>query len=97
MSVAFNKETDHAVTYFNPLVPQNASMPLEIDGMQVRLRLASLPAHQGFDVVMRLLAIAQEGTQTLEELGYRSSQVAMFKKAIHMPWVKRKKNLIFEL
>ncbi len=25
-SVAFNKETDYAVTHFNPLVPQNASM-----------------------------------------------------------------------
>ncbi|MCC2666635.1 MAG: epsE 2, partial [Gammaproteobacteria bacterium] len=29
-SVAFNKETDHATSHFNPLVPQDASMPLKI-------------------------------------------------------------------
>ena len=52
-SVAFNKETDHNITHFNPLVPQNASMPLMIDDREIRLRLASLPAHGGFDVVMR--------------------------------------------
>ncbi len=28
-SVAFNKETDHNITHFNPLVPQNASMPVD--------------------------------------------------------------------
>lgn len=84
-SVAFNKETDHSITHFNPLVPQNASMPLEIDGKQVRLRLASLPAHSGFDVVMRVLTIGDDHIQTLEDLGYPADQIALIKKAIQMP------------
>ena len=31
-------------------------MPIDVEGRQIRLRLARLPAHQGFDVVMRILA-----------------------------------------
>jgi type II secretory ATPase GspE/PulE/Tfp pilus assembly ATPase PilB-like protein len=31
-SVAFNKETDHATSHFNPLIPQDASMPLKMNG-----------------------------------------------------------------
>lgn len=84
-SVAFNKETDHSITHFNPLIPQNASMPLEIGDQLVRLRLASLPAHGGFDVVMRILTVGDDKTQTLEELGYPPEQLALIKKAIEMP------------
>jgi type II secretory ATPase GspE/PulE/Tfp pilus assembly ATPase PilB-like protein len=85
-SVAFNKETDHNITHFNPLVPQNASMPLLIDDREVRLRLASLPAHGGFDVVMRLLTTAEHEVPTLEQLGYLPEQVALLKRALHMPY-----------
>lgn len=85
-SVAFNKETDHNITHFNPLVPQNASMPLMIDDREVRMRLASLPAHGGFDVVMRLLTTAEHEVPTLEQLGYLPEQVAMLKRALHMPY-----------
>ncbi len=85
-SVAFNKETDQASTHFNPLIPQNASMPLQIDGRKVRLRLASLPAYQGFDVVMRLLTTADEKVPTLQELGYSDQQVELIKRAISMPY-----------
>jgi type II secretory ATPase GspE/PulE/Tfp pilus assembly ATPase PilB-like protein len=84
-SVAFNKETDHAITHFNPMVPQNASMPLEIDGENVRLRLASMPAHGGFDVVMRILTAGDEKIQSLEELGYPPEQIALIKKASSLP------------
>lgn len=84
-SVAFNKETDHAITHFNPLVPQNASMPLDLDGKNVRLRLASLPAHGGFDVVMRVLTTSDDKVQTLGELGYAKEQVALIKKAVQLP------------
>lgn len=84
-AVAFNKETDNAVSHFNPLIPQNASMPLQIDDREVRLRLASLPAQGGFDVVLRILTIADETILSLEKLGYSSSQIAMIKKAIAMP------------
>jgi type II secretory ATPase GspE/PulE/Tfp pilus assembly ATPase PilB-like protein len=85
-SVAFNKETDHNITHFNPLVPQNASMPLMIDDKEIRLRLASLPSHGGFDVVMRLLTTADHEVPTLAQLGYLPEQVDMLKRALHMPY-----------
>jgi len=84
-SVAFNKETDHAITHFNPLIPQSASMPLVIEGREVRLRLSSLPAHGGFDLVMRLLDTTDEKIPTLEELGYKKIQKEIIEKAAGMP------------
>jgi general secretion pathway protein E len=84
-SVAFNKETDYAVTHFNPLVPQNASMPLAIDGHHIRLRLASMPSHGGFDVVLRILTTGEEKIDTLESLGYTNEQIKLIKRAISMP------------
>lgn len=85
-SVAFNKETDHATQHFNPLVPQNASMPLDVEGTFVRLRLASAPAHGGFDVVMRILSVGEvEFTPTLEQLGYTRDQIYVIRRAIRMP------------
>lgn len=84
-SVAFNKETDHASTHFNPLVPQNAAMPLVIDGRPMRLRLASLPAHGGYDVVMRLLPIADNSIQSLAELGYHGWQIKELKSIVNQP------------
>jgi type II secretory ATPase GspE/PulE/Tfp pilus assembly ATPase PilB-like protein len=84
-AVAFNRETDHNITHFNPLVPQTASMPMHVEGQEVRLRLASLPAHGGFDVVLRLLATGSEHEWTLSELGYTDDQVALIRRAIQMP------------
>jgi general secretion pathway protein E len=84
-SVAFNKETDHAVSHFNPMVPQSASMSLRIDGHDVRLRLASLPAHHGFDVVLRVLTVGEDNLLPLKDLGYRDDQIQLLTKAIHMP------------
>lgn len=85
-SVAFNKETDHATSHFNPLVPQDASMPLSIHGKEIRLRLASMPAHGGFDMVMRILATGEERLKTLEELGYTKNQVDIIKMAMKLPF-----------
>jgi len=85
-SVAFNKETDHATSHFNPLVPQDASMPLKMRGKDIRLRLASVPAHGGFDMVMRILATGEERNKTLEELGYTQKQVEIIKMAIKLPF-----------
>lgn len=85
-SVAFNKETDHATSHFNPLVPQDASMPLKIQGKDIRLRLASVPAHGGFDMVMRILATGQEKTSSLEELGYIPQQIDIIKMAMKLPF-----------
>lgn len=85
-SVAFNKETDHATAHFNPLVPQDASMPLNIDNKMIRLRLASVPAHGGFDVVMRILSTGDEASKvTLEDLGYTAEQVYIIRRAVQMP------------
>ena len=85
-SVAFNKETDDAITHFNPFVPQSASMPLLIDNHEVRLRISSMPAHGGFDLVMRLLDTVEERILTLDELGYTPSQAYILKKAINTPY-----------
>jgi len=85
-SVAFNKETDHATSHFNPLVPQDASMPLKINGRDIRLRLASVPAHGGFDMVMRILATGEDKVKTLEELGYTQKQVDIIKMALKLPF-----------
>lgn len=85
-SVAFNKETDHATSHFNPMVPQDASMPLKIHGQDIRLRLASVPAHGGFDMVMRILATGEERSKTLEELGYTPQQIEIIKMAMKLPF-----------
>jgi type II secretory ATPase GspE/PulE/Tfp pilus assembly ATPase PilB-like protein len=85
-SVAFNKETDHATSHFNPLIPQDASMPLKITGKDIRLRLASVPAHGGFDMVMRILATGEARSKTLEELGYTTKQVDIIKMALRLPF-----------
>jgi len=85
-SVAFNKETDHATSHFNPLVPQDASMPLKIHSKDIRLRLASVPAHGGFDMVMRILATGEERTKTLEKLGYTPNQVDIITMALKLPF-----------
>jgi type II secretory ATPase GspE/PulE/Tfp pilus assembly ATPase PilB-like protein len=84
--VAFNKETDHATSHFNPLVPQDASMPLKMQGKDIRLRLASVPAHGGFDMVMRVLATGEEKGKTLEELGYTKKQIEIIKMAVKLPY-----------
>ncbi len=85
-SVAFNKETDHATSHFNPLSPQDASMPLKINGKDIRLRLASVPAHGGFDMVMRILATGEESTKTLDQLGYTNKQIELIKMAMRLPF-----------
>lgn len=84
-SVAFNKETDHSISHFNPLVPQNASMPLTIEEKSIRLRLASLPAHGGFDVVMRILTAQAQKAKSLAALGYSEDHIALISKAAKMP------------
>ena len=85
-SVAFNKETDHATSHFNPLIPQDASMPLKMQGRDIRLRLASVPAHGGFDMVMRILTTGEERSKSLEELGYTQKQIDIIKMAMKLPF-----------
>ena len=85
-AVAFNKETDHATAHFNPLIPQDAAMPLRVKSGLFRLRLASMPAHGGFDMVMRILGTEQESKAiSLEDLGYTPEQVYIIRRAVQMP------------
>src|SRR5690606_24495539 len=85
-AVAFNKETDHATAHFNPLIPQDASMPLSLNHQDVRLRLASMPAHGGFDMVMRILGVGDAAKViSLQDLGYTEEQVYIIKRAVQMP------------
>ncbi len=85
VSVAFNKETDHAIRHFNPRIPQDGSMSLHIDDSDIRLRLASMPSHGGFDVVMRVLTTGDGIIAKLQELGYNAKQIAILQRAIQMP------------
>lgn len=85
VSVAFNKETDHAIRHFNPRIPQDGSMSLHIDDSDIRLRLASMPSHGGFDVVMRVLTVGDGAIAKLQELGYNDKQIAILQRAIQMP------------
>lgn len=84
-SVAFNKETDHAIRHFNPRVPQDGSMSLRIDDKDIRLRLASIPSHTGFDVVMRVLTVGEDAILNLQELGYNDAQIKILERAAQMP------------
>ncbi len=83
--VAFNHETDHINSPFNPLRPQHASMSMQLEQQTIRLRLTSLPAYGGYDVVMRLLTTRTDSVNPLDELGYDNKQVNLIKKAMHMP------------
>lgn len=85
-SVAFNKETDHATSHFNPSIPQDASMPLFINNKNIRLRLASMPAHGGFDMVWRILTTGDEENVSLQNLGYTSKQIEVIKMAMKLPY-----------
>lgn len=85
-SVAFNKETDHATSHFNPLIPQDASMPLKMHGKDIRLRLASVPAHGGFDMVMRILTTGEERNKKLGDLGYTDKQIDIIEMAMKLPF-----------
>lgn len=85
-SVAFNKETDHATSHFNPLITQDASMPLYMRGQHLRLRLASMPAHGGFDMVLRILGTGEEQHQSLDMLGYIPHQIDIIKMAMRLPF-----------
>jgi type II secretory ATPase GspE/PulE/Tfp pilus assembly ATPase PilB-like protein len=85
--VAFNKESDHLQRHFNPLVPQDAAMQLRLsNGSEVRVRLASIPAHPqpSFDVTLRILATVEE-LSTFAELGYSPAQEKLFNMAMRRP------------
>ncbi len=85
IAVAFNKETDQNDRHFNPRLPQNAAMPLQLDTQAIRLRLASVPAQSGYDVVMRILPDTAEEVASLAALGYLPQQQQQLRNIIAQP------------
>lgn len=85
-NIAFSKENGESETQFNPKIPQCAAITIEIDNETVRLRLASIPAHDGYDVVMRILTIGNKKIENFTQLGYSDAQVRLLEKAINMPY-----------
>jgi len=87
-SVAFTvmaKELEGVV--FNPREPQFAVMEERVDGVQVRLRMNSIPAApDGYDVVIRILKVSLEsnesGTMDLGTLGYSPEHVSILQRAM---------------
>ncbi len=72
---------------FNPDRPQDAVIDQEVDGMRIRVRLATMPAYpDGFDMVMRLLPMGVGGEAVpLDKLGYSSTQVQSIGIALSKP------------
>jgi len=57
-----------------------------IEGKDIRLRLASVPAHGGFDMVMRILATGEAKKLTLSDLGYTDGQIELIQMAMRLPF-----------
>lgn len=86
VGVAFHKESDDPETRFDPQLPQSAAMTIEIDNQSTRIRLASMPAYEGYDVVMRILTTGNRKIESFLELGYNDAQIRLLEKAINMPY-----------
>ncbi len=82
---AFDHKSGNKDFHFNPQIPQHASISMRIAEQAIRLRLSSLPAYQGYDVVMRLLTPSSNSVNPLDELGYTDDQITLLKKAMYMP------------
>lgn len=74
-------------TSFDESRPQDALIDRNLDGNQLRVRLATIPAYpSGFDMIMRLLKVGQDGKrQSLNELGYEKSQLTSIRRAVSKP------------
>lgn len=71
---------------FNPSIPRESDMSFTHDkGRVVKLRLASVPAYGGFDLVIRILAAGEQPTQSLHALGFPAGQVQLMARAISAP------------
>lgn len=72
---------------FNEMVPQNGIVDREIEGQQLRVRIATEPAYpQGFDMIMRLLPMGQSRkVKSLSALGYAPRHIAAMEKATARP------------
>lgn len=81
-ALVFHKKEN---TPFNPLLPQEAALTLNLQGRDLRLFSKSVPAQDGFDFVMNLLTLRDERGLLLEELGYTEGQAQIIKSAMAFP------------
>ncbi|MFQ5944940.1 MAG: GspE/PulE family protein [Anaerolineae bacterium] len=68
-------------------LPQDGSFSIRIYGREIDFRVSTLPTLFGEKVVLRLLekeAVVRQ--YTLESLGFRPDQLALFTQAIRRPW-----------
>lgn len=84
-AVAFNNESEQAVENFNPTKSQNAIIETTVDGTKLRIRVATIPCYEGFDMVMRILREESQTLVNLAELGYTPQQINLLEEAIRKP------------
>lgn len=67
--------------------PQDGSIETEANGIQISLRVATVPTIHGEHVTLRLLSQTRETKQldTLESLGFHDRQRRLFEEALAMP------------
>ena len=86
-SVAFNKETDHATSHFNPLVPQDASMPLKIQGKRYSVATGECSCARRLLIWSCVfLRQAKKVPAKLDQLGYTEKQIALIMMAMKLPF-----------
>ncbi|SHH50791.1 GspE/PulE family protein [Ferrimonas marina] len=80
-------ESDSKEVSFNESVSQDAVVDRVVEGKRIRVRLATNPAYpDGFDVVMRILPMAEAGfSLKIEDLGYHPKQVDDIERASARP------------
>lgn len=78
-------DADSKDVTFNPSKPQDAKINFE--NLKAQARLATMPAYpEGFDMVLRLLRLAQdEKPVPLQDLGYSSTQIGMISLGMSKP------------
>lgn len=81
----FNKETDQGTAHFNPFLPQETSLSLNLEGKDLRLLVKRVPVHGGFDLALRIQMTREEPRLRLEELGFTSQQAEIMKVALTLP------------
>ncbi len=67
--------------------PQDGSIEMDANGLDVSLRVATVPTIHGEHVTLRILAQAREARQldTLDRLGFHHRQLRLFEEALEMP------------
>lgn len=71
---------------FNPSIPRASDMTFTHDkGRVIKLRLGSVPAYGGFDLVVRIVAAGEPPTQSLHALGFSAGLVQLMARAISAP------------